>query len=150
MRDIPSELAVKMEETRQDLPGVSVNIEPLRVYPQGTLAGHVMGYIHSINQEELAASGEKYSINSLIGKSGVEKVYESQLKGKDGARRVEVDSQGRPMGELVTMTPVPGKNLTLTLDMKLQKVMEASMENNLQRIQQAHPKPKLVQLFCWM
>ncbi|MBP1761159.1 MAG: peptidoglycan glycosyltransferase [Firmicutes bacterium] len=143
MRDIPWELAVKIEETRQDLPGVSVNIEPLRVYPQGTLAGHVMGYIHSINQEELAASGEKYSINSLIGKSGVEKVYESQLRGKDGARRVEVDSQGRPMGELVTMSPVPGKNLTLTLDMKLQKVMEASMESNLLRIQQAHPKAKV-------
>lgn len=143
MRDIPWELVVKIEETRRELPGVSVNIEPLRVYPQDTLAGHVLGYIHSINEEELAGSGEKYSINSLIGKSGVEKEYESQLKGKDGARRVEVDAQGRPMGELVTMSPVPGKNLTLTLDQKLQKVMESSLESNLQRIQRTHPKAKV-------
>ncbi len=116
MRDIPWELVVKIEETRQELPGVAVNIEPLRVYPQDTTAGHVLGYIHSINAEELASSGEKYSINSLIGKSGVEKMYESQLKGKDGARRVEVDAQGRPVGELVTMSTVPGKDLTLTLE----------------------------------
>ncbi|NLV22193.1 MAG: penicillin-binding protein 2 [Syntrophomonadaceae bacterium] len=143
MRDIPWELVVQIEENRQELPGVAVNIEPLRVYPQETMAGHVLGYIHAINEEELARSGDKYSINSLIGKSGVEKVYESQLKGKDGARRVEVDAQGRPMGELVTMSPVPGQNLTLTLDLKLQKVLEASMASNLQRIQQAHPKAKV-------
>lgn len=143
MRDIPWELVVKIEENRRELPGAAVNIEPLRVYPQGTLAGHVLGYIHAINEEELARSDDRYSINSLIGKSGVEKVYESQLKGKDGARRVEVDAQGRPMGELVTMSPVPGQDLTLTLDLKLQKVLEASMESNLLRIQQTRPKAKV-------
>lgn len=143
MRDIPWDLVVKIEENRQDLPGVSVNIEPLRVYPQGTSAGHVLGYIHSINEEELAQSDNNYSINSLIGKSGVEKVYENQLKGKDGARRVEVDAQGRPVGELVTKPSVPGENLTLTIDEKLQKVMESSLESNLKRLQQKYPKARV-------
>jgi len=143
MRDIPWDLVVKMEENRQDLPGVTISIEPLRVYPQDTLAGHVLGYIHSINAEELALSEHQYSINSLIGKSGIEKQYEKELRGKDGARRVEVDAQGRPVGELVTLQPRPGNNLTLTLDTKLQTVMEKSMEDNLLRLQQKHPKAKV-------
>lgn len=143
MRDIPWELVVKMEENRQNLPGVSVNIEPIRVYPQETVAGHVLGYIHSISAEELARSGDKYSINSLIGKSGIEKEYESALKGQDGARRVEVDSQGRPVGELVTLSSKPGNNLTLTLDLKLQKVMETSMASNLLRLEKTYPKAQV-------
>lgn len=143
VRDIPWELVVKMEENRQELPGVTISIEPLRVYPNSTVAGHVLGYIHSINAEELSGNGEKYSINSLIGKSGIEKSYEKELKGEDGARQVEVDAQGRPVGELVTMQPKPGNNLTLTLDLKLQRVMEQSMEDNLKRLQQKHPKAKV-------
>lgn len=143
MRDIPWDLVVKMEENRQDLPGVTISIEPLRVYPKGAVAGHVLGYIHSINAEELSSSGEAYSINSLIGKSGIEKSYEKELKGKDGARQVEVDAQGRPVGELVTMQPKPGNNLTLTLDLKLQRVMEQSMDDTLKRLQQKFPKAKV-------
>ncbi len=143
MRDIPWDLVVKMEENRQILPGVTINIEPLRVYPQDTMAGHVLGYIHSINAEEIARAGDQYSINSLIGKSGIEKQYEKDLKGKDGARRVEVDAQGRPVEELVTLQPSPGNNLTLTIDSKLQKVMEKSMEDNLLRLQKKYSKAKV-------
>lgn len=143
MRDIPWDLVVKIEENRQYLPGVTVNTEPLRVYPQDTAAGHILGYIHSINAEELAENENQYSINSLIGKSGIEKQFEKELRGKDGARRVEVDAQGRPVGELVTLQPQPGSNLTLTLDLKLQKVMEKSMEDNLLRLQKKYPKAKV-------
>ena len=143
LRDIPWELVVKLEENRQLLPGVTITIEPLRVYPQQTLAGHVLGYIHSINQEELDADGEQYNLNSLIGKSGIEKQYENELRGTDGARRLEVDAQGRPVGELVTLDPTSGNNLTLTLDAKLQTVMENSLASNLRRLQQTHPKARV-------
>lgn len=143
VRDIPWELVVKLEEDRQNLPGVTISIEPLRVYPQGTLAGHVLGYIHSISQEELAADSGNYSINSLIGKSGIEKQYETELRGKDGARRLEVDAQGRPVGEQDTLQPVQGNNLKLTIDSKLQTVMEYSMASNLARMQKTHPKAKV-------
>ncbi|MDD4801806.1 MAG: penicillin-binding protein 2 [Syntrophomonas sp.] len=143
VRDIPWDLVVKMEEDRKSLPGVAVTIEPFRVYPQDSLAGHVLGYIHSINSEELANASEKYNLNSLIGKSGIEKQYENELRGQDGARRVEVDAKGRPVGELVTLEPVPGNNLNLTLDLKLQTVMEHSLQTHLTRLQSKYPKARV-------
>ncbi|NLX01678.1 MAG: penicillin-binding protein 2 [Syntrophomonadaceae bacterium] len=144
VRDIPWDLVVEIEENRRTLPGVTITVEPLRAYPEGGLAGHVLGYIHSINAEELANNEEsKYSINSLIGKSGIEKQYEKELRGKDGARRVEVDANGRPVRELVTLEPLPGNNLYLTLDMELQKVLEKSMDEVLQQLQKQHPKAKV-------
>ncbi|MGE5391530.1 MAG: penicillin-binding transpeptidase domain-containing protein [Deltaproteobacteria bacterium] len=144
MRDIPWELVVQIEEKRQDLPGVEVSVEPLRNYPQGALAGHVLGYIHSISQEELNGSeGSRYSINSLIGKAGIEKQYEKELRGTDGARQVEVNVGGRPVRELVTLQSHPGNNIYLTIDPKLQKVMENSMAENLARLQAQNPKAKV-------
>lgn len=144
MRDIPWGLVVKLEEGRQELPGVEVTVEPLRSYPQGSLAGHVLGYIHSISQEELNKSGSQYSINSLIGKVGVEKQYENVLRGKDGARQVEVNASGHPVNnELFTLQPTPGDNLYLTIDIKLQKVMEKSIEENLKRLQSQNPKARV-------
>ncbi len=144
MRDIPWELVVKLEENRRELLGVTVTVEPLRFYPQGSLAGHVLGYIHSINPDELSGTETpKYSIASLIGKSGVEKYYEQELRGKDGARRVEVDSRGRPVRELVTLEPESGNDLYLTLDLNLQKVMENSMETTLKNLQSKYPKARV-------
>ena len=70
-----------------------INVEPLRSYPNGSLAGHVLGYIHSISAEELEAArneGLDYNMNTLIGKAGIEKQYEKELKGVEGARRVRL------------------------------------------------------------
>jgi penicillin-binding protein 2 len=145
IRDIPWDLVVKIEENRSLLPGVIITVEPLRYYPGGSLAGHVLGYIHSIDQNELEQSEGLYDINSLIGKAGIEKSYEQELRGTDGARRVEVDALGRPIPaeDLVTLEPIPGNNLILTLDYDLQKVMEKSMEDTLNQLQIRHPKAKV-------
>ncbi len=144
IHDISWDLVVKLEENRQTLPGVSIVVEPLRSYPQGALAGHVLGYIHSIDENELQNSEDgEYSINSLIGKSGIERQYENELKGSDGARSVEVDAQGRPIRDLVTLKPESGNNLYLTLDMELQQVLQKSMENTLAQLQKKYPKAKV-------
>lgn len=144
MRDIPWELVVKLEENRQHLPGVLISVEPLRNYPQYETAGHVLGYIHSINPNELDLLGrEKYTINSLIGKSGIEKQYENELKGQDGARRVEVDARGRPIGELVTLEPEAGNNIFITIDLELQQVMENALQDTLSMLQSRNPKAKV-------
>ncbi|HWP97189.1 MAG TPA: penicillin-binding protein 2 [Syntrophomonadaceae bacterium] len=144
IRDIPWDLVVKLEENRQQIPGVTITEEPLRSYPQGSLAGHVLGYVHSITQDELdKADGAQYSLNSLIGKSGLERQYEQQLRGTDGARRVEVDAKGRPIDELITLQPVAGNNLYLTIDTRLQRVMEQSMESTMKQVQGSYPKARV-------
>ncbi len=144
LRDIPWELVVQLEEHRQELPGVEIAVEPLRNYPQGALAGHVLGYMHSITPEEIDQQQDyKYGLSSLIGKSGVEKQYEKELRGQDGARNVEVDSRGRPVRELVTLEPRRGNNLYLTLDQDLQRVMEQSMDNMLAGLQPRHPRARV-------
>ncbi|NLB89415.1 MAG: penicillin-binding protein 2 [Syntrophomonadaceae bacterium] len=147
MRDIPWNLVIELEEQRQALPGININVEPLRSYPNGSLAGHVLGYIHSISAEELEAAqneGLDYTMNTLIGKSGIEKQYEKELRGVEGARRVEVDAKNRPIRELVTLEPKPGNNLKLTIDLDLQKVMEKSLSEVLENLQQyQNPKAKV-------
>jgi penicillin-binding protein 2 len=141
-RNIGWETVVQLEENRQYIPGLAIDVEPLRTYPEGRMAGHVLGYIHSINAEELLQH-EDYSMNSLIGKSGLEKQYEALLKGVDGAVQVEVDSRGRPVGEMVTLDSVPGANLYLTLDSKLQTVLDDSMDQVLINLQKTRPKARV-------
>lgn len=143
IRDIPWELVVKLEENRQELAGVLITVEPLRYYPGGDLAGHLLGYIHSISEQEIAQADGTYSINSLIGKSGIEKQYESVLRGKDGARRVEVDATGRPVRELVTLEPEQGNNIYLSIDYELQQVLDKSMKKTLEELQKTYPKAKV-------
>jgi len=145
LRDVDWETVVRLEEERKYLPGVTVNVEPLRYYPEGSLAGHVLGYVRSIDPNELAQlDKERYSMGDLIGKDGVEKAYESYLKGYDGTRRVEVDARGRPVKELVTLEPRTGDNVILTIDSRLQKVMENSLEKTLKYVQKSYnPKARV-------
>lgn len=139
IRDIDWDMVVKLEERRKDLPGVNITVEPLRYYPEGFLAGHLLGYVRCIDPIELAQfDKQRYSMGDLVGKDGVEKSYEQYLKGYDGTRRVEVDVRGRPVKELVTLEPRAGNNLYLTIDSNLQRVMEESMVRTLQYDQQRY------------
>lgn len=145
MRDIDWQMVVKLEEHGSELPGVEVNVEPLRYYPEKGLAGHLLGYVHPIydrNELEKNYDPLKYRVGDLVGKDGLEKVYEEYLTGTDGARRVEVDARGRPIRELVTLERKAGNNLELTLDRDLQRVMELSMDDVLAQVQKTRPKAK--------
>lgn len=145
MRDVNWQMVVKLEEHRGELPGVEVNVEPLRYYPEKSLAGHVLGYIHPIySNEELERSYDplNYRLGDLVGKDGLEKIYQEYLRGTDGARRVEVDARGRPIRELVTLERKAGNNLELTLDRDLQRVMELSMDEVMTKAQKSNSKAK--------
>lgn len=142
--DISWETVVKLEEARQRIPGLDISVESWRTYPMGSLAGHVLGYIHSVNAEELESFSEAgYSLNSLIGKSGIEKTYEAELRGKDGANQVEVDARGRPIGKTITLAPQQGNNIYLTLDVALQLVLEDSLSKTLKNLQRSYPKAQV-------
>src|SRR5699024_5061006 len=87
----------KIEEGMMDAPGVTVSIEPVRYYPMGTTAAHILGYLGKISQPNEInkyIKENKYSPNDIIGKSGVEETFEDSLRGKKGIKKVEVDVLG--------------------------------------------------------
>jgi penicillin-binding protein 2 len=112
-----------LKARRLDLPGVEIQIVPIRVYPYGTLAAHVLGYVGEINKEELKERTE-YQMGDLVGKYGVELTWEKYLRGSDGGSQVEVDAAGKEVRLLKEVEPVPGRNLFLTIDLELQRYAE--------------------------
>jgi len=122
MRDAGPAVVAKIEENRLDLPGVVILTEPVRHYLYGELAAHVLGYVGEISEAELAERRDKgYAPGDLIGKTGVERMYEEVLRGADGRLRVEVDALGRPLRVLQRLPAVPGRSIALTIDLDLQR-----------------------------
>lgn len=114
---------------RYRFPGVDIRARLFRQYPEGQLASHVLGYMGRINDRDLdsivdAEQEENYQGTEHIGKTGLEQKYEFELHGKTGYDQVEVDSSGRAVRSLARTGAVPGNNLTLTLDGKLQHIVE--------------------------
>lgn len=136
---IKDKTVAKIEEGKMELPGIKVSIEPVRFYPMGNTAAHILGYIGKISQSneiKKYIDEEKYSPNDLIGKTGVEEKFEKELKGKDGIKKVEVDVLGNTTKIINEKKAIPGNNLYLTIDAKLQKVAEDSLKRGLEGIRQ--------------
>jgi penicillin-binding protein 2 len=127
-RDVPKTVVMTLEEYRLDLPGVLVQAEPVRDHLRGEVAAHALGYLGEITEDELKTR-RGYRAGSLIGKSGVERVYDGVLRGIDGRQRVEVDAAGRPVRVLSREAAHPGQSLVLNLDADLQAVAEAALGN---------------------
>lgn len=129
-KDISEKSVAQIEENKSELYGFNVVNVPKRYYPYSTLAAHVIGYVSKIGGDEYKTKKEEgYSINSVIGKAGIEETYEPYLKGKDGVNKVEVDSEGNVTSENITTEPLAGNSVTLTIDYRLQKVAEESLYN---------------------
>ena len=130
-KDITQDTISQIEERAMQLPGVSIAVEPVRDYPDKNLASHVLGTMGRISEQELAQKQENgesgYTKNDVVGKTGIEKFYEDKLKGKDGYKKVEVDSVGRVSKELASSAPVSGDTVYLSLDKDLQKVSDDSL-----------------------
>ncbi len=131
---VPLKLQLSEEEiavisvNRYRLPGVEVNAELARHYPQGELFAHVLGYVGSINEHEQFTIDEvNYSGTNEIGKSGIEKYYEEALHGNVGYQNVETNARGRVLRVLERTNPEPGKNLTLHLDAHVQQIAHEAL-----------------------
>lgn len=135
--DIPEQLAVYLTEHEEDFGGVvQVDARALRRYPFGRLASHVLGYVGPINDEEFAArrgSPEQYQLTDEIGKAGVERTYEEELRGTPGRRVLEVDAEGNTVGELSYEPPIAGNDVVLTIDHRVQAVAEQALREELER-----------------
>ncbi len=128
--DIPFADIVFLAEHNRDFPGVYWKSMPLRVYPNGDMLSHVLGYVGMISEEEfLRLAGRGYNVESVIGKYGIEKVYDAELKGRDGFVRRIVDATNQVTAEIIDKgaEPVPGNNLVLTIDQRVQKLVEEAL-----------------------
>ena len=144
-KDLDIETVSRIEARRDKLPGVTIESVPERTYIYGTLAGHLLGYTGLVSQEELNAqmeaqdSGDENATNfkmgDYVGKIGVEKSYDTYLRGVNGYRQVEVNAAGRPVSDVQTVDPQNGHNLILTIDYDLQVVLENAMDETIARLQ---------------
>lgn len=122
------EVAV-IEARKLEFPELFLQAEPKRFYPFGNLAAHALGYIQELSGEEIKNGlYQQRRLGDLIGKTGVEKVYESTLVGTDGEALEIVDSMGRSKGEIAKREPEKGQNIILTLDYALQEKAEELLE----------------------
>ncbi|HTL47434.1 MAG TPA: penicillin-binding protein 2 [Verrucomicrobiae bacterium] len=122
--DVSQEIAFKIEERRPELPGVSIRVSGRRFYPYQQTASHLIGFIGKINSAEYEKLHENqllYGMNSLVGRMGLEKVYDEKLRGERGGRQIEVNARGNMVRLLSEKTPVPGEDLTMTIDLEFQK-----------------------------
>lgn len=105
------------------LPGISIEAQLVRNYTQADLTAHVLGYVGRINEKELKRiDPANYSGTTSIGKTGIEKYYEDQLHGHVGFRKVEINARGRVLKVLEKAAPLPGNDISLYLDVNLQRV----------------------------
>jgi len=134
--NIGPEIVTKIEERRAELPGVVIEIQPIRSYSNNELGAHLFGYVSEISDVQLAKSkADGYKTGDIVGKFGLEKVYDRELRGVDGGDQVEVNVTGRPVSVLGKRETVPGKNLMLTIDSRIQKAAEVAIDEQLTYLQ---------------
>lgn len=128
--DIDWKTLVYIENHRYDLPGIRIEVLPSRKYIHNNLASHMIGYLGRINPKELEDEKNlNYQPNDLIGKLGIEKLYEEKLRGEKGQRYVEVDVQGFEQREIAVHEPLSGNDIKLTIDLDIQKAAEKALES---------------------
>jgi penicillin-binding protein 2 len=127
--NLTEEEVAKLEARKLDFPELVIRVDPKRNYPHGILASHVLGYLQELSENDLKS--EQYRERhpgDLVGKNGIERIYEGLLVGTEGRILDVVDSQGRIMEMLTKYDPIPGKDVKLTLDLELQMAAEKILE----------------------
>ena len=130
--NLDQQMVTKIEEQRRYMPEVMLSVQPIRNYPYHELGVHALGYVGEVSAYEIEQGLFKnITQGSLVGKAGLEKTYDKYLRGEDGAFMEEVDVAGNVVKHYDSVQPVPGKNLKLTLDYKLQKELEEFTDKHL-------------------
>ena len=124
----------QIKEQNENLSGVEIKESSIRTYPYGNLASHVLGRIGQIEENELKGNEDKYDQNDIIGKSGIESVFEKYLKGTNGVKQIDMNVDGTTTNEYISKEAISGSNVVLTIDAKLQAVTEEALKNNINKI----------------
>jgi penicillin-binding protein 2 len=128
-RNIDTKKAIALEELKFDFGGIVIQPNPVRSYPYGSLACHVVGYLNEIDHWRLTMLADYgYKTKDLVGFGGMEEKYDYYLRQEEGGLLVEVDHQGKFMRVLGFRPPQNGRDIQLTLDLALQKIVEANLQ----------------------
>lgn len=120
-----------LKEKLLKIPGVMITDVKVRNYPLGKAASHLTGYVQGVTAEDLQNHpGEGYSASSIIGRSGIEALYESELKGQDGYKISIMDSAGKVVTVLAETVKIDGQTVKLTIDAELQKALYKSFQDD--------------------
>ena len=124
-RGLSLEEVTRVEELKLELPGVVIEVEPQRVYPTSTFAAHLLGYVREVSDEQMKQG--RYRRGDMIGQSGLERLLDEYLRGRDGGERIEVDALGRQVQVMRREEPNPGAQVITTVDRRIQEVAERAM-----------------------
>jgi len=138
--DVPAPKVYCLAEEKVNLPGVNIEVEPKRHYVHMNFASHLLGHLGEIGPRELRfLSGAGYKLGDIIGKSGIEKIYDDSLRGMKGGRQVEIDANGRQLRIINSVLPEEGDSLILTLDERIQKLLENALDGKAGAICAVNP-----------
>lgn len=129
-----------VESHRIEYPQLAIIQVEQRVYPLHSLAASVLGYVGEVSEQTIAKPGSRYRPGDVVGKSGIERTYNELLEGRDGLRRVVVNSVGEEVGTLEAIPPVPGHDLRLSLDLDLEMTAENSLGDRAGAVVALDPK----------
>ncbi len=124
-RGLTLEEVTQVEERKLELPGVVVEVEPQRVYPTSVFAAHLLGFVREVSDEQMKHG--RYRRGDMIGQSGLERLLDEYLRGRDGGERIEVDALGRPVQVMRREEPNPGAQVITTVDRRIQEAAERAM-----------------------
>ena len=124
-RGLTLEEVARIEEWRLELPGVTVEVEPQRAYPGVRFAAHLLGYVREASDQDLGRSNLRRG--DLVGQTGLERLHDEHLRGRDGGEQVEVDAHGRMIRVLDRREPVPGAHMWTTIDRRIQQAAEDAL-----------------------
>lgn len=125
----------KINEMGSSFPGINTVSEPNIYYPYGELASHILGYVGPIGEKELKENPEIYDQNDIIGKGGIEQVFEKYLKGTDGIKQIGMSVDGIVTDEYTSKEAIAGNDIMLTIDANLQKITEDALAHNIEMMQ---------------
>lgn len=133
-KNISRESEQQIREQNAKFPGLTIVTKPIIDYTSTTLASHILGQMGRIDPDELKGKEDIYDADDLIGKTGIEKVFEEYLKGKDGIKQIDMTVDGTVTEEYIVEEAVAGSDVVLTIDANLQKVAEDALKANIQKI----------------
>ena len=126
--------AMEISENSSQFAGIDIVTEPIISYTSGSLASHILGTVGKIDPNELEGKEDTYGMNDLIGKTGIQYVFEDLLKGTNGVRQIDMDIEGTVTGEYVAEEAIAGSDVVLSIDSNIQAATEKALKDNITKI----------------